>query len=139
MVQSSAEFERLGPAEGQQRDFWGYAETNRGTYCAEAAVHVNGGQRRRTAGEKRAVIRLERRACGVRALIGRGREHWAVIEPGHIVRDKARGAEAVIENFDLDLSAVRVPGEGQLDAQLRGTIERIGIVRHEKVGHVAAH
>ena len=45
----------------------------------------------------------------------------------------------MVENFHLDLAAVSVTRERQLDAQLGGAMERIGIVGEENVGHVSAH
>lgn len=45
----------------------------------------------------------------------------------------------MIENFDLDLTAVGVAGEAQFDAQLRGAVKRIRIVGQENVGHIAAN
>src|SRR5207244_12076583 len=48
------------------------------------------------------------------------------------------GTKAVSENFDLNLSAVGVTGEGKLDAEFGGAIERVRVVRQEDVGHVAA-
>jgi hypothetical protein len=43
----------------------------------------------------------------------------------------------MVEDFDLDLSAVGVTGEGKLDAELGSAIKGIGIVREENVGHIA--
>ncbi len=44
----------------------------------------------------------------------------------------------MIENLDLNLAAVSVSGERKLDAQFRGTRKRIGVVRKQDVGHIAA-
>src|SRR5258708_35937597 len=44
----------------------------------------------------------------------------------------------MVEDFDLDLSAVGVTGEGKLDAEFGGAIERVRIVRGQNVRHVAA-
>jgi hypothetical protein len=43
-------------------------------------------------------------------------EKGALVEAGDVVGDEARRAEAMVEDFDLDLSAVGVAGEGKLDA-----------------------
>src|SRR5258708_21062992 len=66
------------------------------------------------------------------------REKRALGKAGDLVRNKARGAEAMVENFRLDLGGVGVGGEGKLDAEVGCAIEGIGIVREENVGHVAA-
>src|SRR5260370_39239921 len=44
----------------------------------------------------------------------------------------------MVEDFDLDLSAVGVTGEGKLDAEFGGAIERIRIMREQNVRHIAA-
>ena len=45
----------------------------------------------------------------------------------------------MIQDFHLNLAAVRVAGKGKLDAKFGSAIKRIGIVGEENVGHVAAH
>src|SRR5712664_3486260 len=75
--------------------------------------------------------------CGS-AIIDCCAKERALVEAGDIVGDESRGAEAMVENFHLDLAAVGVAGEGKLDAELGCAIEGIGIVREENVGHVAA-
>src|SRR5260370_7058356 len=44
----------------------------------------------------------------------------------------------LVEDFDLDLPSVGVPGERKFDAELGRAIERIRIVGKKNVGHVAA-
>ena len=39
----------------------------------------------------------------------------------------------MIENFDLNLSAMSVAGQRKFNAQLRGTRKRVGIVREQNV------
>src|SRR5437879_7638160 len=75
--------------------------------------------------------------CGS-AIIDCCAKERALVEAGDIVGDEARGAEAMVENFHLNLAAVGVAGERKLDAQLRGTIKTIWIVRKKNIGHVAA-
>jgi hypothetical protein len=58
-------------------------------------------------------------------------------QAGDIVGDESRGRETVIENFHLDLAAVRVAGERQLDAEFRGAVETVGIVGKENVRDIA--
>ena len=43
----------------------------------------------------------------------------------------------MVEDLDLDLSAVGVASERKLDAEFGGAIEGVGIVRKEDVGHIA--
>src|SRR5882762_300289 len=75
--------------------------------------------------------------CGSAFTESRG-EKRALVEAGDVIGDEARGAEAMVEDFDLNLSAVGVAGEGKLDAEFGGAIEGVGIVGKEKIGHVAA-
>src|SRR5690348_17729362 len=42
----------------------------------------------------------------------------------------------MVKDFDLDLSAVRVTGEGKFDAEFGSAIEGVGIMRKENVGHI---
>src|SRR5437899_11560617 len=72
------------------------------------------------------------------ALVDGCREKRALVEAGDIIGDETRGAEAMIEDFHLDLAAVGVAGERKLDAKFRGAIETIRIVRKKNIGHVAA-
>src|SRR6266404_8837815 len=72
------------------------------------------------------------------ALVDGCREKRALVEAGDVIGDEARGAEAMVEDFHLDLAAVGVPGERKLDAKLRGAIEAVRIVRKKDIGHVAA-
>src|SRR5713101_2374730 len=130
--------DQLGGAKDDQADFGRYAEAYWSADGAESAVHVDVRHGRRRRGEER---RAERQSGGgVRsgAFIGGGREERALVRTSDVVGDEARGAEAMVENFDLDLSAVGVASEGKFDAEFGGSIESIGIVREENVGHVAA-
>src|SRR5712691_10277333 len=61
-----------------------------------------------------------------------------LVKAGDKRRKKARGAEAVVEDFDLDLTAVGVPGELEFDPQFGGARKGIGIVGKKDVGHIAA-
>src|SRR2546425_6440699 len=61
-----------------------------------------------------------------------------LVKAGDEWRKKSRGAEAVVEDFDLDLTAVGVPGELELDTQFGGARKGIGIVGKKNVGHIAA-
>ncbi len=45
----------------------------------------------------------------------------------------------MIQDFHLNLAAVRVTGERQLNAEFGGAIERIRIVREENIGDIATH
>ena len=48
--------------------------------------------------------------CGGTVIGGR-REHRPLIQSSHVIGDESRGAEPVVENFHLNLPAVRVPGK----------------------------
>src|SRR5260370_28657542 len=96
-------------------------------------------------GHGRRLRSKERRAEGssgarVRSgtIIESGREERALIKAGDVVGDESRGTQAMVEDFDLDLSAVRVTRKGKLDAEFGSAIERVGIVRKQNVRHVAA-
>src|SRR5262249_25542617 len=60
-----------------------------------------------------------------------------LVHAGNVVRDEARRTEAVVQDFHLNLAAVRVARQRELDAELRRAIKRIGVVRQENIGHVA--
>ena len=129
--------DRLGGAEDDQADFGRDAQAYWSADGAKAAIDVNvrhGNERQ--SGERRAESAS---GGGVRsgAIIERRGEKRALIEAGDVIGDEARGAEAMVEDFDLDLSAVGVAGERKFDAEFGGAIEGIGIVRKENVGHVA--
>src|SRR5882762_6408677 len=72
------------------------------------------------------------------AFTDRRGEKRALVEAGDVIGDEARGAEAMIEDFHLDLAAVGVAGERKLNAKLRGAIKAVRIVREKNVGHVPA-
>ena len=61
------------------------------------------------------------------------------VRTGDVIGNKARGAETMVEDFDLNLAAMSVAGKRELDAELGGPIESVGIVREKDVGHVAAN
>src|SRR5579862_4446714 len=60
-------------------------------------------------------------------------------QAGGIWREELGRAEAMIQNLDAHLPAMRVAGKHQLDAEFRCARKRIGIVRKENVGHITAH
>src|SRR6185312_10842781 len=57
----------------------------------------------------------------------------------NVIRDESRGRQTVIENFHLDLPAVRVPRERKFDAEFGSAIETVGIVRQHNVGDIPAY
>ena len=126
----------LCAAQRDQRDFRGDAESNGGADGAESAIDVEYGKRRlRMTGGRRAVVR--RIVCILeRTIIGRGHGERAEVGAGNVVGDKTRRAQAVVKDFDLDLAAVSVTGQRQLDAKLRSAIKRVRIVREQDVRHV---
>ena len=71
------------------------------------------------------------------AIRGRHGER-TVVRASDVIGDKARGAEADVQNFDLHLAAVGVACERKLNAEFRSSIEGVRIVRQQNVGHVAA-
>ena len=93
---------RLSAAQREQRNFRRHAEPHWSADGAESAVHINRGVR--------AV-----QSCGVQEFLrgdGLGRsEQRPHVETGDVVGDEARGTQAVVENFDLNLAAVSVAGE----------------------------
>src|SRR5260221_9367426 len=117
----------LDAGEDDVGDFgWG-AEAGWGAYRADAAVYVEGGK---------AVGGVGHELDGFAHALGLvGHEERAVIEAGNVIGDEAGGAEADVENFDLYLAAVGVAGERKFNAQFRGAIESVRIVRQKNVGH----
>src|SRR5260221_144277 len=108
-------------------------------WIAEPSIYVETGSRAlRVAGDGRNVAR--RIVCILqRTVIRGGHGERAEIRSGNIVGDKTRGAEAVVENFPLNLTAMRVPSQRQLDAELRGAVKRVRIVREQDVRHVSTN
>src|SRR4029077_15182940 len=129
--------DRLGGAKDDQADFGRDAQAYWSADSAKAAIHVDMSHRGRGRGEERGTEQPSGGGVGSSAFIESGREEGALVEAGDVVRDEARGTEAMVENFDLDLSAVSVTGERKLYAEFGGAIESIGIVRKQNVGHVA--
>src|SRR5882724_7883765 len=122
---------RLDAAKDEQRDFRRHAKADGSADGAESAIHVDAGHGRRMHGHRRLVTGRGS------AFIERSRKKGALVQAGDVIGDKTRGAEAVIEDFHLDLAAVGVAGERELNAEFRGAIETIRIVRKKNVGHVA--
>src|SRR5579859_5446937 len=121
----------LHAAEDDVGDFgWG-AEANWRAYRTEATVYVEGGE---------AVGGVGHELDGfAHALWLIGHEQRPVIEAGDVIGDEARGAEADVQDFHLHLAAVGVAGKRELNAQFRGAIEGVRIVRQQNVGHIVAH
>ena len=64
-----------------------------------------------------------------------GGEQRALVESGDVIGDEAGGAEAMIEDFHLDLAAVGVAGERKLNAEFRGAIEtELGLCERRILG-----
>src|SRR5258708_10916094 len=129
---------QLGSAEDNQADFRRDAQAHWGADGPKASVHVDVSHGEGSGGEERWAESPGDGSVGSSAFIGSRSEKRALIKAGDVVGDKARGAQAMVEDFDLDLSTVGVAGEGKFDAQLCGAIEGVGIVRKKNIGHVAA-
>jgi hypothetical protein len=125
----------LGSAQYNQSDFRWHAQTHGGADCAKAAIDVNICHPRRRGGERQWNGTMSR---GSSLPVGSGRKKRALVQTGDVVGDEARGAEAMVEDFDLDLATVGVAGKRKLDAEFRGAIETVGIVGKEDIGNVAA-
>lgn len=97
--------DELCAAKEDQADLRRYAQTYWSADGAKAAVHVDARHRRGFWSE---FPGRNNRTC---ALIGGRRKHGALIEAGDVIADEARGTEAVIQNFHLNLPAVGVAGK----------------------------
>src|SRR5712692_3982525 len=128
----------LGGAKDDEADFGRDAQAYWSADSTQAAVDVDMRHGRRSGGEERGAERPSGGRVRGSAFIGSGGEQGALVEAGDVVGDEARGAQAMVEDFDLDLSAMGVAGERKFDAEFGGAIESIGIVREENVRHVAA-
>src|SRR5713101_4431214 len=128
----------LGGAKDDEADFGRDAQAYWSADRTQAAVDVDMRHGRRSGGEERGAERPSGGRVRGSAFIGSGGEQGALVEAGDVVGDEARGAQAMVEDFDLDLSAMGVAGERKFDAEFGGAIESIGIVREENVRHVAA-
>jgi hypothetical protein len=129
--------DRLGSAKDDQADFWRDAQAYWSADGAKAAIHVDMSHWTRSGGEERRAECASGRGVRSGAVIRGRRKERALVKAGDIVGDEARGAEAMVEDFDLDLPAMSVTGERKFDTEFGGAIESIGIVRKQNVGHVA--
>src|SRR5437588_6197038 len=129
----------LGSAKDDEADLGRDAEADGGADRAQAAIHIEMGNGRQVRVKERRTGRLGGGSVRSSTISGSWRKKRTLVKAGNVIGDKARGTKAVIENFDLNLSAVGVTGEGKLDAEFGGAIERVWIVRQENVGHVAAN
>lgn len=135
LAAASRWLDRLGGAKDNQTDFGRDAQAYWSADSPEAAIHVDMSHRGRGRGEERGAENPG--DDGVRSgafLESRGEER-ALVESGNIVGDEARGAEAMVEDLDLDLSAVGVAGKGKFDAEFCGAVESVGIARKQNVGN----
>src|SRR5882724_3114295 len=124
---------RLGAAKDEQRDFRRNAEADGSADGAEAAVDVDVGHGSRMHGHRRLVTGRGS------TLVDGCREQRALVESGDVIGDETRGTEAMVEDFHLDLAAMRVACERKFDAKLGGAIKAVWIVRKKNIRHVAAH
>src|ERR1700756_2891656 len=96
----------LRAAQGDQRDFRWDAEAHGGADCAESAIDVEDGKRRlRVARARRFVARrivYVFKCADIRSGHGERPE----VRTRNVVRNKARGTQAMVENLHLDLAAV---------------------------------
>src|SRR6266513_1829764 len=90
------------------------------------------GRRRR--GEERRAECPSHGSVRSSAFIRGGRKKQTLIKTGDVVGNEARGAQAMVENLNLDLSSVGVTGKRKLDAEFGGAIERIWIVGQRMFG-----
>jgi len=84
---------------------------------AQATIHVKGGFR-----------------CAIRGSVVRVQRQ--LIETCDERSNETGRTPAVVDDFDLHLSAVRVAGEAQFDAKFGCPPEAVGIVRKKNVGNV---
>src|SRR5467141_911658 len=127
----------LSRAQDNQANFGRDAEAYWGADSAQAAIHVDMSHWARSGGEERRAERASGRRVRSRTVSGGRRKERTLVKAGNVVGDEARWAQAMIKDFDLDLSAMGVTGERKLDAEFGSAIERVGIVGQENVGHVA--
>src|SRR5260370_31047541 len=102
---------RLGGTEDDETDFGRQAEANGSADRTQSTVHVDMGHGRRLRSEERRAERSSGARVRSGTIIESGREERALIKAGDVVGDESRGAQAMVEDFDLDLSAVRVTGK----------------------------
>src|SRR5260370_33099721 len=126
----------LGAPEDDETDFGRHAEAYGSADRSQASVHVDMGHGRLLRREGRRAERSSRGSVRSGTIIESGREERALIKAGDVVGDESRGTQAMVEDFDLNLSAVGVTREGKLYAEFGGAIERVGIVRKQNVRHV---
>src|SRR5438552_16844859 len=129
---------QLGAAKDDETDLGRHTETYGSADRAQDAIYVHVGHRVGGQGKERWVGRPSSGSVRSSPFIGSRCEERSLVEAGDIVGDKARGAQAMVEDFDLYLSAVGMTCKGKLDAQFSSPIEGIGIVREENVDHIAA-
>src|SRR6266446_8710502 len=110
----------LRASEREQRDLRRNPKAHRSADGAEPAIHIESGKRRLRLAGYRGVI-----GCAVVYVFDganpvRGHGQRSEVRPGDVIGDEARGAQTMVQDFDLDLPAMGVTGERKLDAQLSG-------------------
>src|SRR6185437_13019073 len=122
----------LAAAKDDQRNLGRHAEANRSAYGAQAAIDVETRCVRSRVGA--GLVGLSLDVNLVRRL-----EQRPLEQSRNVIRDEPRRRQTVIENFHLDLPAVRVPRERKFDAEFGSAIETVGIVRQQNVRDVPAY
>src|SRR5450755_3948312 len=102
---------RLSAAQNDESDFRRNTDAHRRAYRAESPIDINRGQPFGSAFFVRNPRSLGISLRAARGHIERRSEERALIMPRNVIGDEPRGAEAVIENLNLDLAAVGVSGE----------------------------
>src|SRR5258708_6885125 len=101
----------LSAAEDDETDFGRHAEAYGSADRAQATVHVD----MHHGGRLRSEGRRAERSSGARVRSGTfiesRREERALIKAGDVVGDESRGAQAMVEDFDLYLTAMGMTGE----------------------------
>src|SRR5260370_32569035 len=126
-------------AQRNQRDFRRDAEAHGGSDGAQSPIDIEYRERRLGVAKRRRHVASRVVSISKSAVIRRGHRERPEVRTGNVISNEASGTEAVIEDLHLDLAAVRVACERQLNSQLRSAIERVGIVREQNIWHVSTN
>src|SRR5206468_11102388 len=95
----------LGSAKDDEADLGRDAEADGGADRAQSAIHIEMGNGRQVRVKEQRTGRLGGGSVRSSTISGSWRKKRTLVKAGNVIGDKARGTKAVIENFDLNLSA----------------------------------
>src|SRR6184192_2291797 len=95
--------------------------------------------RRRRRGQEQGAKGSSGESIRGRAIGGGRRKKRTLVKARDVVGNEARGTEAVVKDFHLNLATVSMSSQRKLDAEFGSAMERVWIVREENIGRSEEH